>query len=173
WSRYMGDRQFGWAGLRPVCDVVLRHQGFAGSALEPLRLQLEAMTARYRIGDGTGGTYVGAANNCSQDSNRALYAAVRTVKQSPLARRLRQQLVPFGARHDWSSNEFDLGATIEDDPIRNVTVALGSWRCILPRVACNTVAGAFIADGAHARILGSDAVGGPRTDIAPIIPFAF
>ncbi len=22
WSRYMGDRQFGWSGLRPVCDIL-------------------------------------------------------------------------------------------------------------------------------------------------------
>ena len=47
------------------------------SALETFVRQLEAMTARYRIGDGTGGTFVGAANNCSQDSNRALFATLR------------------------------------------------------------------------------------------------
>ena len=27
WSRYMGDRQFGWAGLRPVCDILVRLEG--------------------------------------------------------------------------------------------------------------------------------------------------
>lgn len=35
------------------------------------------MAARYRIGDGTGGTFVRPANNCTQDANQALYAALR------------------------------------------------------------------------------------------------
>jgi len=34
------------------------------------------MMARYRIGDGTGSTFVGP-NNCAQDSNQALYAALQ------------------------------------------------------------------------------------------------
>ena len=85
-SRYLGDRQFGWAGLRPTCNVLLKLDAFtgdfrigeraAGSALDALLLQLAAMTSRYRIGDGTGATYVGAANNCAQDSNRALFGAL-------------------------------------------------------------------------------------------------
>jgi predicted Abi (CAAX) family protease len=48
--------------------------------LEVLNRQLEIMTARYRIGDGTGATYVGPANNCAQDSNQALYAAIRAIQ---------------------------------------------------------------------------------------------
>ncbi|HTU81381.1 MAG TPA: hypothetical protein VMF61_04580 [Candidatus Acidoferrales bacterium] len=181
WSRYMGDRQFGWAGLRPVCDLVLRHDAFVRVALEPLTRQLDAMTARYRIGDGTGGTYVGAANNCSQDSNRALFATLRGLRkaeESPgplhrVARDLRRKLQPFGApRRDWSDNDFNLGSTMEDAPIQNVVTALGSWRCILPRLAADTIAETFFADGAAGRVLGSDAVGGERSDIAPVIPFA-
>ncbi len=182
WSRYMGDRQFGWAGLRPVCDVALRHDAFVRGALDALTLQLEVMTARYRIGDGTGGTYVGAANNCSQDSNRALFAALRTLRKTaadrygPLhrvARDLRRKLQPFGApRRDWSRNEYDLGSTMEDAPVRNVLTALGSWRCIFPRIACDTIAGTLLADGASARVLGSEAIGGERSDVAAVVPFA-
>jgi hypothetical protein len=177
WSRYMGDRQFGWAGVRPVCDVMLDHEAFA-PALPALALQLEAMTARYRIGDGTGGTYVGAANNCSQDSNRALFATLRSLKHDRrlgrLARDLKWKLQPFGApRRDWSHNEYNLGSTMEDAPIQNIVTALGSWRCILPRLACNTIAGTFIGDGADLSVLGTDAVGGPRTDVEPVVPFAF
>lgn len=89
WSRYMGDRQFGWMGTRPVADILIKLEAFTGryqfgdvarSPLENMLQQLEAMTARYRIGDGTGGTYVGAANNCAQDSNQALFASLVTLE---------------------------------------------------------------------------------------------
>jgi predicted Abi (CAAX) family protease len=43
---------------------------------------LQAMTGRYRIGDGTGGTFVGPSNNCSQDSNQALFASLRQMGDS-------------------------------------------------------------------------------------------
>jgi predicted Abi (CAAX) family protease len=180
----MGDRQFGWAGVRPVCDVLLRHDEFARSALDVLAAQLDAMTARYRIGDGTGGTYVDLANNCAQDSNRALFATLRAIRRaheaggtpSPLRRLeddLRRKLQPFGfVRRDWSHNEYNLGTTMEDAPVANLLAALESWRCILPRLAFNTVASTFLADGATAYVLGSDTLGGPRTDVRPIVPFA-
>ncbi len=209
WSRYMGDRQFGWAGVRPVCEAILRLEAFDGhftldgggraSAFEALQLQLEAMTARYRIGDGTGGTFVGAANNCSQDSNRALFATLlalqryvenqpsftQWIRRSPdefarynalagLEKDLRKKLQPFGApRRDWSENEYNLGTTIEDAPIQNLIAALGSWRCILPRLAFNTIVGTFLRHGASLTILGTDQIGGERSDIAPVAPTAF
>jgi hypothetical protein len=209
WSRYMGDRQFGWAGVRPVCEAILRsdtfgedftlEEGHRANALDALIRQLEAMTARYRIGDGTGGTFVGAANNCSQDSNRALFATLRAlqryvenhpslarwVQKSPaeferytaltaLAKDLRKKLQPFGApRRDWSDNTYNLGTTIEDAPIQNLIAALGSWRCILPRLAFNTIVGTFLRHGASVTILGTDQIGGERSDVAPVVPTAF
>ena len=180
WSRYMGDRQFGWAGVRPVCDILLRHDAFDRGALETLRGQLEAMTARYRIGDGTGSTYTGPANNCSQDSNRALFGALRALRRTEgsgslhrIARDLRRKLQPFGgARHDWSTNEYNLGSTIEDAPLHEILMALGSWRCIVPRLAVHSIAATFLADGASAWVLGSDAIGGERRDIEPVVPLA-
>ena len=27
WSRYLGDRQFGWLGSRPICDTLLKLNG--------------------------------------------------------------------------------------------------------------------------------------------------
>lgn len=89
WIRYMGDRQFGWLGIRPVSDILIKFNALTDdydtdevkrSALGVFVRQLEIMTARYRIGDGMGSTYVGPANNCSQDSNQALYAAVKTIQ---------------------------------------------------------------------------------------------
>jgi hypothetical protein len=205
WSRYLGDRQFGWAGVRPVCEALIRHPAFTErfeidglevSALDVLVRQLEAMTARYRIGDGTGGTFVGAANNCSQDSNRALFATLRGLRRSvethpdfkywtadhqpdaaryraltQLAAALRKQLQPFGAaRRDWSENEYNLGTTIEDAPLRNFVIALGSWRCILPRLAFDTIVGTFLRQGAALTVIGCDQVGGERPDVAPVVP---
>lgn len=89
WTRYMGDRQFGWLGIRPICDILIKFDALTEdydtdevkhTPLEVLNRQLEIMTARYRIGDGTGATYVGPANNCAQDSNQALYAAIRAIQ---------------------------------------------------------------------------------------------
>jgi hypothetical protein len=184
WSRYLGDRQYGWAGVRPVCDAVLRHDGFDGaagvesgagvSALDALLLQLEVTTARYRTGDGTGGTFAGLANNCSQDSNRALFATLRALPHGRLAalsKDLRKKLQPFGApRRDWSHNEYNLGTTMEDAPLANLISALGSWRCILPRLAFDTIAAAFVRHGASLTILATDKSGGERPDVEPVVP---
>jgi predicted Abi (CAAX) family protease len=191
WSRYVGDRQFGWLGVRPVCDAIVRLEpltrvtnridGRRGtSALDAIVRQLEVMTARYRIGDGTGGTFVGAANNCAQDSNHALFAALRSPEfardeaLAPLAKDLKKKLQLFGApRRDWSRNVYNLGTTMEDAPLQNLITALGSWRCILPRLAFNTIVGAFLRHGAALTILGTDQAGGERNDIAPVAPSAF
>jgi predicted Abi (CAAX) family protease len=92
WSRYMGDLQFGWIGTRPIADTLIDFAPFTqrypvasnqeSSPLDVLIRRLEVMSARYRIGDGSGGTYVGPANNCSQDSNQSLYAALQQMSRS-------------------------------------------------------------------------------------------
>ncbi len=88
YSRYVGDRQFGWLGSRPIQDLIFRLDSFTGdfdlhgrqvSALEQFIKQVEVMMARYRIADGRGATVVGAANNCAQDSAQALYASISRV----------------------------------------------------------------------------------------------
>ncbi len=77
WSRYMGDRAFGFLGLRPVTDTLIKLDEFTGdyegegwvrSPLDRVMYELEIMAARYRTGDGTGATFVGPANNCVQDA---------------------------------------------------------------------------------------------------------
>ncbi len=88
YSLYSGDRQYGWAGIRPIQDLLVKIDALSGAftiwgkevtALDEIERQLEVMEARYRIADGRGGTRVGALNNCAQDGAQALYAAVRTV----------------------------------------------------------------------------------------------
>ncbi len=206
WSRYMGDRQFGWMGARPVCDILVKFEPFTGffdvngvrrSPLGMMVAQLEAMTARYRIGGGTGATYVGPANNCSQDSNQALFASIRSLSQAIDANQdmlqtwlqnhpdqahqyeqllglkdsLYWKLQPFGApRADWEANEFNLGTTLEDDPLRNLWVGLGSWRTLFPRKASDAIVQEFLKYGASAWVLRTNQVGGYDPEIEPISP---
>lgn len=91
WSRYTGDRQFGWLGTRPIQDVIIKLDcftddyvigSFRRSGLTQTVMALEVMCARYRIADGRGGTSVSAANNCAQDSSQALYAAIRQIDRA-------------------------------------------------------------------------------------------
>lgn len=134
---------FDWSP-QPGFEAIIRDPRLV-SILGPLRMQLEAMSARYRIGDGTGGTYAGGANNSSQDSNRAFAAAL---KGSPFEN-LRKKLCPFGVlERNWSPNEFNLGSTVEDAPLQNAVTAICSWRTCFPGVARHTVIGTLLRDGA-------------------------
>ena len=206
WSRYMGDRQWGFLGFRPVADILLKLDAFcepydlawgSGSALEAVAETLEIMTARYRTGDGTGGTYVAASNNCAQDSNQALYAAIKnwddTFKAHPpvramirrhpaqaekferlleLGKALRGKLLPFGtARADWEYQIEDLGSNLQEGTFSNLMRGLGSWRTIMPAVASKTVAQVFVEHGASAWVLRTNQVGGNDPDIEPLAPF--
>ncbi|WP_198806927.1 CAAX protease [Leptolyngbya sp. BL0902] len=96
WTLYMGDRQWGFLGTRPVSDILVKlpaytepfaFVGSAWSALDDLCLELEIMTARYRTGDGNGVTYIGPANNCAQDSNQAMYASAKYLEEAILEHR--------------------------------------------------------------------------------------
>ncbi|PPS42218.1 CAAX protease [Chroococcidiopsis sp. TS-821] len=206
WSRYMGDRSFGWMGLRPVCDTIVELDGFTGdyetqdgvkrSPLDRVIYQLEIMAARYRIGDGTGGTFVGPANNCTQDANQALYAALRQIakalrshpdveawiQQNPeqlyrleqlerLGLDLKRVLLPWGtARADWKNQAEVLGSTLEDNPMQNLIRSLISWRTILPRLTSDEVTEAFIRQGGSAWVLRTNQLGGVDPDIEPVAP---
>ncbi len=206
WSRYMGDRSFGWMGLRPVCDTLVELDGFTGdyettdgqkrSPLDQVVYQLEIMAARYRIGDGTGGTFVGPANNCTQDANQALYAALRQIaqairshpnveewkKQNPeqlhrleqleqLGLDLKRLLLPWGtARADWKNQAEVLGSTLEDNPVQNLIRSLISWRTILPRLTSDEVTQAFLRQGGSAWVLRTNQIGGVDPDIEPVAP---
>ncbi len=205
WSRYMGDRQMGWAGTRPTCDILVKLDAFTknydvkGEKNSPLSLmmrQLQVMTSRYRIGDGTGATFVGLANNCTQDSNQALFASIqqttkaleadpellRSLREDPeqlqrfqvlqqLGEELRSKLQPLGGpRSDWAKNEFNLGSTMEDNPLQNLKTGMGSWRTILPRLASDTVVRIFLRQGASVWVLRTSQIGGHDPNIAPIAP---
>jgi len=209
WSRYQGDRQLGFLGNRPSCDILVKLDCFTepypfdGELRSPLRRMeayLQAMTARYRIGDGTGGTFVGPANNCAQDSNQALFASIdsmghsihqhepalqtwatahpdqaqRLARLTQLGRELQADLQPFGQpRTDWANQTFNLGLALEDRPLRNLLRGLGSWRTVLPRKASDVVVRTFLDHGASAWVLRTSQVGGQDPDIEPISPMTF
>ncbi|MBD2256598.1 CAAX protease [Pseudanabaena sp. FACHB-2040] len=206
WSRYMGDRQWGFLGTRPVSDILIKlpaytqpfdFDGHRRCALTGLINQLDVMTARYRTGDGTGGTFIGPANNCAQDSNQALYASVKRLEEAinrdqayfrqwadehpeqaqrfaqllKLRRSIQRQLLPFGsARADWETSDRTLGSNIEDFPLKSLGRGLVSWRTMLPRKASDTVTKVFLDHGATLWVLRTNQVGGYDPDIEPISP---
>ena len=204
WSRYMGDRTFGFLGLRPVVDTLIKldsltgdysGEGEARSPLDRIVYELEIMAARYRIGDGTGATFVGPANNCVQDANQALYAALRyisrSIRESPNVERWKQQypeqaqrlnkleqltealkelLLPCGmARADWRDRSDVLGSTLEDHPIQSLIRGLITWRTLLPRLASDEVTETLLNKGGAVWILQTVQVGGDA-DIEPVAP---
>jgi predicted Abi (CAAX) family protease len=208
YAHYMGDRQFGFLGSQPVVDIILKFDpvdesydfdGVKRSPLDEFARNLEIMTARYRIADGKGGTYVGPANNCSQDSNQTLYATVRYLPQTDeelqiradwakrnpeeaerlgrlmtLAESLREKLFPLGsARADWREQEPTLGSSFEDNPLTSAWLSILTWRTVLPRVASDSIASIFLEQGASAWVLGTSLVGGDNDNLEAVVPLHF
>jgi predicted Abi (CAAX) family protease len=206
WSRFMGDRQFGWLGVRPVVDILIKLDAFTEeyetsdrqrSILLNLMRHLEAMSARYRIGNGTGGTYVTPANNCVQDANQAFYGSIQqlegSIKSNPtllkswlkhfpqqaerfeqlvqLTYDLKRQLLPFNnLRPDWENHEYTLGISLEERPLKHLLKAIGSFRVILPRLASENITTIFIEQGAMVWVLRTLQVGGLDAEIEPVAP---
>lgn len=210
WCQYMGDRQWGWLGSRPVCDILVKLDAFTtdydfdGIEISPWSefiRQLDIMMARYRIGDGRGGTYVGPSNSCVQDSFQALYVALKRIEKKialrpyiqdwigrhpdhPQTRRYQQLvslsqaledvLVPLEIlRSDWQDNIPTLGISAIDYPLESFFKGLKSWRTMLPRLAHETVAEVLLKLGASLWVLRTNQVGGFDPDIEPIAPTDF
>lgn len=145
WSTFMGDMQKGWVGQRPESDVVVKLDSFIEgfdlggtflSLFQELLLQTQIMAARYRVGDGMGVATVMPAISSVQDSNQALYIAIKQVerkattdpataewiKQHPdtpevkaltqfvqIGNTLAKSLTPYGViRTDWENNSVAL-----------------------------------------------------------------
>jgi predicted Abi (CAAX) family protease len=207
WSNYLGDRQFGWLGTRPVVDIivkldVLEEYNFGGNIRFPLNAlayQLDKMMARYRIGDGTGATFVGPANSCVQDSCQALYLAIKMLLSEiardrdiqdwlaiypehpqtlrlqrliALNKALEKQLIPWNiARADWlDPYESLIGTRLAHRPINTIANALTSWRSLLPRLANDLLAKMFLEYGASLWLLKTNQIGGWDENITPIAP---
>ncbi|MFQ3663837.1 MAG: hypothetical protein SNJ69_15795 [Chloroflexaceae bacterium] len=204
YSRYSGDRQFGWAGIRPIQDLLVKIDALSGAfsifgvevtALEQIRKFLEVMEARYRIADGRGATFVGALNNCAQDSAQALFVAVREVGRilgaradvhtemtdtpeearrlealQTLGEEIRRVLLPWGsARSDWEYEASVLGGG-GSGLLGAIGDVMKSWRTMLPPVMARALAEVFIEQGATIYALRTYQVGGDDPDVEPIVP---
>ena len=195
WAEYMGNLQRGWLGTRPVSDVIVKLDALTQAyspEINPLAMlaqQLQIMTARYRVGDGTGAAVVTPAQSCIQDSSQALYETIKQIETQvrnlppsdrqqfqPLAilgKRLENALVPVGiVRSDWKQNS-EVLAGIRDQSLTNQTnlaTQLLSWRTIIPRVAYDQIATIFFEQGATLHFLKTNQVGGRDPTILPLAP---
>ena len=210
WSSFMGDLQRGWLGDRPACDMLFKLNAitqdydFDGIKLSPiaeLSRQLDIMTARYRIGDGTGAAVVSPAASCVQDANQALFLTIiyiqEQVESNPhiqdwlrchsndpqtqrfeqlleLGRSLEQELVPLGiVRSDWRSNAGKLSGTgAANNIISNLFEGITTWRTMIPRRAQDEIATILLKNGATLWVLRTNQVGGLDPDITPRAPTA-
>lgn len=206
WNHYTGDRQYGWLGTRPICDIIIQYPPLTQnynfndiqfSPLEDVIHELDVMAARYRIGDGTGTTFVSPVNSCVQDSCQALYNALQRIiaqielnpsiikwlREHPdheqtqrffqltaLVETLESHLTPLGiVRRDWQFDTPTLGRFPQETPLKTVFKTLASWRSILPRLANDHLAMIFLQLGATLWLLQSYQVAG-EPDIEPIAP---
>ncbi len=90
WANYMGNLYRGKMGTHPVSDIFVKLEaltqdyqlgGIRFSPFKELLTELSLVAARYRIGDGSGSALISAATSCVQDSNQALYNALRRFQQ--------------------------------------------------------------------------------------------
>ncbi len=210
WQRYLGDRQWGWLGSRPTCDIIVKFTpltedyDFDGIKFSPLSYviqELDVMAARYRVGDGTGTTFVSPINSCVQDSSQALYTALRRMtaqfelnplivkwlREHPdheqtqrfiqlgnLLGSLENYLTPMGkVRSDWRYNQPTLGGFPVETPGKTLWMILSSWRTLLPRWTNDQLAMIFLQLGASLWLLRTNQVGGHDPYIKPIAPTDF
>jgi predicted Abi (CAAX) family protease len=185
WTRYVGDRQFGFLGTHAIQDVLIRLDPFTGprpgdarSPLELLAEELERMGARYRVADGRGYDRISPSNNCSQDSNQALYRALKRVEGDGvregddrlawLTRDLRRELLPFGVpRSDWELGLPTLGSRVAENPLTSLFLGLRTWHSALPSVSSRRLARLFLRHGATAWTLRTHLVGGHDPTVQP------
>ena len=209
WAAYMGSLWQGWLGTRPVSDILVKYQpittdyDFDGIKLSPLNEfieELREITARYRVGDGTGASLITPTASCVQDSNQALYATISDIRKfvesnptinqwlqkhpedkqtqyfnelTTLGNILEKQLIPLGVvRRDWQQNIQDLfGTNNKNDNIMTTAIKmLKSWRTVFPKRAQDETTKIFLKQNAMAWVLRTNQVGGFDDSIAPVAP---
>ncbi|AFY55815.1 putative protease of the Abi (CAAX) family [Rivularia sp. PCC 7116] len=209
WAAYMGSLWRGWLGTRPVSDILIKYEpittdyDFGGIKVSPLTEfieELREITARYRLGDGTGASLISPTASCVQDSNQALYATIHDiqnlVKSNPAINQwlqkhpndkqtqyfnelislgdiLEKQLIPLGVvRRDWQQNAKDLfGTNSKNENIFTTAIKmLKSWRTVLPKRAQDEIVKIFLKQKATAWVLRTNQVGGYDDTIAPVAP---
>ncbi len=142
-SRALGDRWFGHFFGGPTRTALI---ALPGLDLEAIALQLDAMTSRYRTGDGTGAAFDGFAGNATIDLNRALAAGLA----GEIGDDLRGLLAPFGGlAQSGGTNPLNVAPILTADPIDQVRAAIGSFRTVIPGIAFTQIVKAFAQLGAR------------------------
>lgn len=211
WASYAGSFDRGWMYGRPIADVALalpaltRTYDLGGVRFRPLDGivgELDAMTARYRTGLGTGASIVTPANSCVQDSSKALFfalmkledrvegdAAVRRFIEEhagdpqvedyrallALANETERYLSPLGiTRRDWRTQADDLAAVsaCPGGMVGAVFCGLASYNTIFPRRASDFYTEALLRAGAGGVVLRTNDIVGEMPGIFPLSPTA-
>jgi predicted Abi (CAAX) family protease len=186
WHAYMGDTTRGYLYDRPVTDALIPipelfddSKGTVPS--EILEQRLEEVMARYRSGHGDGSSQVTAAQNCSQDSSQALYAAgsdwkkaITEGKLNPgletVAAELASHLTPlFGlAPREWKK-------TANNEKVGQHTFrwipAFKSPKTILPRKNFEALADMALDKGRPVMLVKTDVLGADNPETIPSAPF--
>ena len=186
WHAYMGDTTRGYLYDRPVTDALIPipelFDGSKGSVpSEMLEQRLEEIMARYRSGHGDGSSQVTAAQNCSQDSSQALYAAgsdwkkaIAEGKLNPgletVATELASHLTPvFG----WAPREWQ--KTANNQKVGQHTFrwipAFKSPKTILPRKNFEALADMALDKGRPVMLVKTDVLGADNPQTIPSAPF--
>lgn len=201
-SHYMGNLRNGWLGIRPVCDYVVnckdllqdfividKEDSSTKHTISPLKefhRQLCIRSAMYRTGSGEGVSNVTSANNCTQDSNQALYVSLQIVeseisklceeggridptqassykKFERFADDVSDYLAPLWARRDWRKSA-KLGSSGGSKQalhsFRKVFRSLLSFNTIIPRTTFDNAADVFLRYGGKLWYILTVAVGG-------------
>lgn len=209
WAAYAGSFERGWMYGRPIGDVALtvpaltRTYDLGGVRFRPLDglvEELDAMTARYRTGNGTGASIVTPANSCVQDSSKALFFALvkleERIQGSPavrayvdahpedpqvkdykalvdLASKVERYLSPLGiTRRDWRAQANDLAAVsaCPGGIVGSVFCGLASYKTIFPRKASDFYTEALILSGAGGVAIRTNDIVGEMPGIYPLSP---
>ena len=209
-ASYSGSFARGWMYGRPIADVALHLPALTRSydlggvhvdrPLDALAGELDAMTARYRTGMGTGAAVVTPANSCVQDSSKALYFALQRfaeLRDDPrveswvsahpsdpaakdfatlraIADDVLSYMSPLGfTRADWQRQRGASGADVQACPgamVGAVFCGLASHRTMIPRKASGYYTERLILAGAGGVVLRTNDVGGSIPGIFPLSP---
>lgn len=185
WHCYMGDTAIGKMEIRPVCDYLifipeLFDDSHGETAFSILEDRLAEMGARYRTGEGDGLSMVTSAQNCSQDSSQALYAAIidsgaalKAGKLPPdikrLGSRLREHITPVLGLVPWSWKR--TAKRLPPHPLKlRFLPALKSWKTILPRSNADGLAESVVRAGRPVILLRTEMIGSTDEKLKPAPP---
>jgi predicted Abi (CAAX) family protease len=186
WHAYMGDTTRGYLYDRPVADALVAipelFDGSKGAVpADFLEQRLEEVMARYRSGHGDGSSQVTAAQNCSQDSSQALYAAKSDWSKAIASGRMNASLEAVSADlashltpiFGWAPRAW--AKTANNEKVGQHTLrwlpAFKSPKTILPRKNFESLADLAIENGRPLMLVKTSVLGADNPQTIPSQPF--